>query len=384
MKKLPVFLLTVSMLLSSVCGFIPSNAQAVTEIDSDFDNTINEKIIYHTSAETSNQGTVRMSGTAGDEITVFFKLRQADRVQGLLSELKFNKSYVSYNGYDQYYTDTFVNQLNDSFMMFAVLFDAAGTSVTDESEIIAFKFTAKTDITYDDVCVTYNIKEFYNSDMFELNYDALIIEAVNENGNSSDAPHIHSAVIHEAKSPTCTEPGWGEWAECSVCGEILVPKISVPATGHTEVIDKAVEATCTTEGKTAGSHCSVCGTVIKAQQTVPMKEHNYVDGKCTMCGKKKEGSTDTDKKKDSDTDTSGGNDEPAKNLLGDVSSDGFVTSKDALIVLRAAIKIIKLDDTQKKLGDVNGDGRVNATDALLIQQYSIGTKKDGKIGKPYE
>ncbi len=382
MKKLSVFLLSISMLLSSVCGLTPSSAYAASDIDSDCDSCISEKTIYHTSAETLSQGTVRMSGVKDDEITVFFKVRRADKVQGLLSELNYNKSYLNYNGYDQYYTDTFVNFVNDSFMMFSVMFDPEGTSITDESEVIAFKFTAKRDITYDDVCVTYNIKEFYNSDMFELNYDALVIEAVNKNGTSSDAPHIHSALIHEAKSPTCTEAGWGEWAECSVCGEILVPKISVPATGHTVVVDPAVEATCTHEGKTEGSHCSVCNAVIKAQNTVPMKDHVYKDGKCTMCGKKKPTSSDTDVNTESDTDTSGGNDKPGKNILGDVSLDNHVTSKDALIILRSSIKMVKLTDTQKKLGDVNGDGKVNTADALVIQRYSIGIRTNDKIGKP--
>ena len=126
MKKLSVFLLSISMLLSSVCGLTPSSAYAASDIDSDCDSCISEKTIYHTSAETLSQGTVRMSGVKDDEITVFFKVRRADKVQGLLSELNYNKSYLNYNGYDQYYTDTFVNFVNDSFMMFSVMLFCTG------------------------------------------------------------------------------------------------------------------------------------------------------------------------------------------------------------------------------------------------------------------
>lgn len=48
---------------------------------------------------------------------------------------------------------------------------------------------------------------------------------------------------------------------------------------HTEVIDYAVDATCTTDGLTQGSHCSVCGEVIVEQIVIPATGHtlNYFD-----------------------------------------------------------------------------------------------------------
>ena len=329
----------------------------------------------------SNQGTVRITATPGNEITVTFNLQQCDKAGGFLCEMKYTRSKLSYIDYTQYYSDSFVNQVNNSNMMFSVLFDAAGTSFADETPIIAFKFKSNSNISADDVCITYTIKEFYNADQFEMSYDSVVVKADNESSDTEQGPHIHTPIVHDAKAPTCTESGWGEWAECKDCGEIIIPKIDIPATGHTEVKDPAVEATCTSEGKTEGIHCSVCGAVIKAQETIPKKEHNYVNGVCTMCGKKKEGySTDSEKHSDSDTST----DTPSGEIYGDVSGDGKVTSKDSLIILRASINMLKLTDKQKKIADVNDDGRANTTDALIIQRYSIGAKsKNSRIGQKY-
>ena len=70
---------------------------------------------------------------------------------------------------------------------------------------------------------------------------------------------------------------------------------------HTEVIDEAVTSTCTDTGLTKGSHCSVCGIVIVAQDITPIIDHIESDWiidkeatkieagskhtECTMCGK---------------------------------------------------------------------------------------------------
>lgn len=382
MKKLLSSLLTTAILLSSAWTAVPAGAYPdARQLDSA------EKTVTRESGTSSNQGTVRITAAPGDDITVYFYLRQCNKAAGFLSELTYRSANLSYIDYDQYYTDTFINQVNDSKMMLSVLLEPGGTSITDDTAIIALKFRANSDITADDVCVTYTIKEFYNTDMFELDYESVIVKAVNANGDTDteEGPHIHSPIIHEAKSPTCTEPGWGEWAECKVCGEIITPKIEVPAKGHTEVKDPAVEATCTKEGKTEGSHCSTCSAVLKAQKKVPKKDHNYVNGVCTMCGKKQgEQSIDSDKYTDTDTD-GGGNDDPSGGLYGDVSGDGKITSKDALMILRSAIKLLKFTDAQTKLADVNNDGRANTTDALLVQRYSIGLKSgSSRVGQKYK
>ena len=57
---------------------------------------------------------------------------------------------------------------------------------------------------------------------------------------------------------------------------------------------------------------------------------------------------------------------------GDVDSDGFINSSDALAVLRYSVKLTSFDDIQKKYSDVNADGMINSSDALSILNFSVG------------
>ncbi len=57
---------------------------------------------------------------------------------------------------------------------------------------------------------------------------------------------------------------------------------------------------------------------------------------------------------------------------GDLDKDTFLTSNDALTVLRLSLGIRPLDNVSKLYGDVDGDGVVNSGDALMILRESIG------------
>ena len=137
----------------------------------------------------------------------------------------------------------------------------------------------------------------------------------------------HTVAIDAAVAPTCTETGLTEGKHCSVCKKVLVEQevlpaldhdwddgeVTTPATctqtgvmtytctrcgdtktetiamkGHTVVIDAAVAPTCTETGLTEGKHCSSCGEVFVAQEVLQTIPHNYVNGVCTMCGKRDE------------------------------------------------------------------------------------------------
>ena len=59
-------------------------------------------------------------------------------------------------------------------------------------------------------------------------------------------------------------------------------------------------------------------------------------------------------------------------LPGDVDGNGKLSYNDALIVLRASIKLVDLTAEQKLLGDFDGNGILNYNDALAILRASIG------------
>lgn len=123
----------------------------------------------------------------------------------------------------------------------------------------------------------------------------------------------HNETVDPAVAPTCTEDGLSEGMHCSVCGEIIVAQIAIPATGHsfgewtvteestcvsagsrqrscacgeieteatgttahTEVTVPGVTPTCTEGGLSEGKHCSICGEIIVIQTAIPATGHSY-------------------------------------------------------------------------------------------------------------
>lgn len=86
-------------------------------------------------------------------------------------------------------------------------------------------------------------------------------------------PLGHTEKVIPSVSPTCTEHGYTEGIECSVCHQILTAPTEVPATGHSYG-DWAIirEAICTEDGLKQRT-CTVCGTM--EEETIPMTEHDW-------------------------------------------------------------------------------------------------------------
>ena len=64
------------------------------------------------------------------------------------------------------------------------------------------------------------------------------------------------------------------------------------------------------------------------------------------------------------------------NVYGDVNGDGKVTALDSLLVQRASINTIKLDDKQKECAQIYRTEGFGNVDAMVILMYSIGLLKD--------
>ena len=61
----------------------------------------------------------------------------------------------------------------------------------------------------------------------------------------------------------------------------------------------------------------------------------------------------------------------AQRKLGDVDGDGYITSADARLALRASVKLDPLSDEQKAAADVDQDTYVTSADARLILRASV-------------
>lgn len=58
---------------------------------------------------------------------------------------------------------------------------------------------------------------------------------------------------------------------------------------------------------------------------------------------------------------------------GDVNMDGELTATDYLMVRRAVLGLVELDDYQKKLADANGNGKIDANDYIMVKRAFLGT-----------
>ena len=97
--------------------------------------------------------------------------------------------------------------------------------------------------------------------------------------------HVHTVEILPAKAATCIDSGLTEGEKCSVCGEVLIPQATIPATGHQAEKIPGKAATCTEPGLTEGEKCSVCGEVLIPQTAIPVTGHQAekIPSKAATC-----------------------------------------------------------------------------------------------------
>lgn len=171
--------------------------------------------------------------------------------------------------------------------------------------------------------------------------DSYVGDYVNAKG------HSYRGVITTA--PDCTAKGVKTFT-CSDCKDTYTEDVT--ALGHKETIIPAVPATCIETGMTQGKKCSVCGVILVAQTKIPIVAHTdeNADGRCDHC----------------DTQLS------IAAMKGDLDDDGQITPADARIVLRAAVGLDKLTDSQKTIADINRDGMITPSDARSVLRCAVG------------
>mgnify|MGYP003291517512 CR=1 FL=1 len=94
----------------------------------------------------------------------------------------------------------------------------------------------------------------------------------------------HKEAFTTPIQPTCTEEGISGSSYCSVCGEVFIEAIVIPANGHVMEEVAAKDPTCTADGYTAHNKCEVCGFV-EGKETIEAIPHTLVDveGKDATC-----------------------------------------------------------------------------------------------------
>ncbi len=90
----------------------------------------------------------------------------------------------------------------------------------------------------------------------------------------------HTVVSYEGKEPTCTEDGYTDYKQCSVCEVYTKAKVERKAAGHKEYISvEKQEATCTRVGKTEEKKCAVCEQLLSLpSMTTNALGHTDEDG----------------------------------------------------------------------------------------------------------
>jgi hypothetical protein len=206
----------------------------------------------------------------------------------------------------------------------------------------------------------------------------------------------HDLVSYPAKAPTCSEPGWKAYQECTRCPYTTFEVL--PANGHSWTEHDAIAPTCTAPGTPGYRTCSVCGISTLAsdyeasgsESAWEPKAHDIVHVKgaaatedtpgviehyeCTAC---KAVFADAAGMKPLTKDETvipvPGEEESTVYKLGDVDNDDNITAADARLALRRAVDLESFapDSPEFIACDVNKDGSVTAGDARSILRAAV-------------
>ena len=157
--------------------------------------------------------------------------------------------------------------------------------------------------------------------------------------------HEHSFTSYILQDPTCTDMGETVFA-CNICDYSYTE--SIAPIGHN--YERVVTApTCTAEGF-CQNICYRCGDSYLSDFTAP-SGHEFENHICVFCGAME-----------------------FEIVPGDVNLDGQVTSADAVLLARALVDLVKLNDQQKLCADLNDDGDISSADAVALSMLLVGKR----------
>ncbi|MBQ8767620.1 MAG: leucine-rich repeat protein, partial [Clostridia bacterium] len=169
---------------------------------------------------------------------------------------------------------------------------------------------------------------------------------------------------------TCTTDGY-KYQRCTACGKRLSEE-AIPSTGHTAGEWQLIAPTCTESGL-EGKCCTICGELLEGEIIAALggshtfSEWENVDNKnqrtCDTCGYVE-----------------------YKSVLGDLNGDGYVSAKDAQLILHNIAGIFAFEsESLVESADMNKDGKISAVDARMVLQLVAGLwEKEDYIIIPYE
>lgn len=397
----------------------PTDTETKTDTDTDKQNPVVD---------------IPVTAEAGDTVTVKFKAKNAANALGIGESVNFDTSaleYVKQNG-GMGHIDV---STGSGKLGWTSMFDAQGTSITNESDVCILEFKAKKNIAAGDKVLSYKVEEFY--DVNNNNFDAAsTTSAVAETTKATP-------VVQEFKIPVDAKSGdeitvyfktkdaakaLGIQETVKFDNLALKFEEQVYGIGHADInADEADKFKWSVmfdaNGQDFTAETDVFVVKFTALRDITSAEDvlsyivdefydvNYsnFDPAATTRGVAEvlkvdtntesntdtntesnpdtntESNTDTNTESNPDTDTSTASDTDDTDsgeevLLGDVNGDTKITAKDSMMAQRAAIKLSKLDAKQTFLADVDQDKKVSTKDCMHILRYSIHLNSNSKVG----
>lgn len=104
----------------------------------------------------------------GDTVEIVTSIKGAKKTNGIWLSFDYDSSVLEYQDYKSNIGHTVVNTDVADNVAWSTMFSANGTDFDSKTEITVLSFTALSDIAYDSECISFVIKEFYDTQFVDL------------------------------------------------------------------------------------------------------------------------------------------------------------------------------------------------------------------------